>query len=303
MKIDFMLQWLSENFNQLKLQNSNNENGRWLEPEIICYRGVLTTLLSTPYDTEEGWIICAAKFKGSIYLCSFDTDAKKQRTSSQSAYQNKCTAWGYKFEQYLLTDKPSGMPDLSVPLNQNEEFYCVFKAVFGNTTLLYGAEVDGISSEHEIKDTLVGKNVELIELKTLSFAAFTRRGEIKHERATRILKWWLQSHIVGIKRIICGCRNYTGIVYKIKKFTLDRLKIKFKNHWSFETCSSFCSAFFEHMKAVVSQECDKRIYQFTYCPNESRIKVQELIPSKKLEYMFLHDSYITEANQHLLGTQ
>ena len=34
----------------------------------VCHRGLLTTLLCTPYEGKEGWEVTAARWRGTIYL-------------------------------------------------------------------------------------------------------------------------------------------------------------------------------------------------------------------------------------------
>ena len=34
----------------------------------VCYRGLLTTLLCSPYEGKEGWEVTAAKWRGTLYL-------------------------------------------------------------------------------------------------------------------------------------------------------------------------------------------------------------------------------------------
>ncbi|KZC11031.1 PREDICTED: decapping and exoribonuclease protein-like [Dufourea novaeangliae] len=296
-KIDYLLKWISENFNHLQMERSKNR--RWLEPEFVCYRGVLSNLLATPFDSRDGWIICASKFKGTIYLCGFDTDKKKRYEINKNEFHKRCTSWGYKFEQYLVSDSPSENPDLSKPLNQNEEFCCVFKSRLGNNILLYGAEVDAVCSEHPIQDTLIGKKVELVEMKTMHHNALNLyKNSIASYRAHRTLKWWVQSYLVGIDKIICGLRDNNGIVHSIQKFNLNKLVKDSKHDWNPEGCTSFCTGLLERMKAVISQNYDKCLYKFTYIPGKNTITVEELKPTPDLEYVFLHPWYITKANQY-----
>lgn len=266
-----------------------------LKPEIVCYRGLLTTLFSTPYD-KEGWIVCASKFKGTIYLCAFDTDAKKLQVSMETYHQKRCCSWGRKFEQYMLADSPNKKPDLSNP--PNGSLCCMFESKFGGTVFLYGAEVDGIHSSHQITDRRIGENVELIELKTISARAITYYGHVKYNRANTMLKWWLQSYLVGIPRIICGCRNDNGIVVEMREYKLAQLANTFKHYWNFEKCSSFFTAFLECIKETVVRNYDKSIYKFTYHPHRNIITVDELEPSPDLEYTFLHSWYIDAAVNH-----
>ncbi|XP_054005257.1 decapping and exoribonuclease protein-like [Hylaeus anthracinus] len=52
-KLDDLLRRMSENFDQLKRQNFDNENDRWLEPEIVCCRGLLKAVMATPYKKRD----------------------------------------------------------------------------------------------------------------------------------------------------------------------------------------------------------------------------------------------------------
>ncbi|XP_076246172.1 decapping and exoribonuclease protein-like isoform X2 [Calliopsis andreniformis] len=276
-KLDFLLKWISENFKHLEMRedSGNSTTSRCLEPEFICNRGSLTNLFITPYNCEDGWMICASKFKGTIYLCSFDTDEKKREKLKRTEYHKRCIAWGYKFEQYMLSDTPSTNPDLTTPLNQNEEFCCVFKS------------------------NLVNKDVELIELKTIPERSINYQGHINHRRPLTTLKWWCQSYLVGIKRIICGCKKgNSGIVFKIKEFLCSELVNSSKNLWRPEICTSFCNEFLERMKLIVQKDYNKCIYQFEYKPNTRYVEVNEIEPSFGSEYTFLPMWYIAKANQH-----
>lgn len=59
--------------------------------------------MKTAYDEREGWIICAAKWKGTIYLMAFDTEAEKFEILNQTEKDLQFSSWGFKFEQYILT--------------------------------------------------------------------------------------------------------------------------------------------------------------------------------------------------------
>lgn len=74
-----------------------------MRPKFICWRGLLTKIMKTPYDRREGWIICASKWRGTIYLCAFDTEADKHNKANETTRNLKFMSWGFKFEQYMLT--------------------------------------------------------------------------------------------------------------------------------------------------------------------------------------------------------
>ena len=67
-------------------------------------RGVIIQLLLTLTLNrfKEGWVICAAKFNGIIYLCINPTKVKTDYEANMTEKQKKQTYWGSKFEQYIL---------------------------------------------------------------------------------------------------------------------------------------------------------------------------------------------------------
>lgn len=98
----------------------------------------------------------------------------------------------------------------------------MFKARFGNHSLLYKAEIDCISSKQPITNTLVGKTFELIELKT--FPMYNSNGDIHGTiQPSRVIDWWSQSYLVESNRIICGLKDRTNTVKMIKEYPVHEL--------------------------------------------------------------------------------
>ncbi|XP_033341171.2 decapping and exoribonuclease protein isoform X1 [Megalopta genalis] len=309
-KISYLLRWITEHFDDLRNQNSNNATTKWLEADFVCYRGLLRTLLATPYDTE-GWLICASKFKGTIYLCAYDTEAKKQRVLTETAYSKRCTLWGHKFEQYMVAASPTAEPDLSVPLNLNELFGGVFKSQLGNRVLLYAGEMDAIYSKEPIlgTNTIKGKNIEFIELKTINKKFITRNGQMTNDqiaqRGEKLLRWFLQSHLVGIQRIICGCRDFKGVVNRIVELKIDKIREDSQKNWDFEICKKFAIGFIDRIREIVSLNYDNCMYQFIYEPGRNRINVvtSRPDPDPESEYTFLYSWYVNAARRHFENSE
>ncbi|XP_076635474.1 decapping and exoribonuclease protein-like [Colletes latitarsis] len=294
-KLDFMLRWVSENFDRLKVHDPEKRKDRWLEADFVTYRGTFKTLLSTPYDTSDGFIICASKFKGTIYLCAFDTPIKLSKSINLPPDLEKCTQWGHKFEQYMLSDNPNTQPNLSIPFNENEEFCCIFKSKLGEKKLLYGGQIDGISSQQQIQDTLAEKEVKLIELKTSYFKSITHDNLPYGKKG---IFWWCQSYLSGIDTIVVGLRNVSGIVTKIKEIEVGKLTNNSMNPWNHKRCLGFLNGFLNHVKNIVVEDYDKCFYKFTYQPHRKIIEVNEEKPDPKSEYTFLNSSYINKAKEY-----
>ena len=76
-----------------------------LATDFICWRGLLTKLLCTPYENREGWQIAVTKFNGTFYLCDFETEEKKEQLANRTMRDEEMTYWGHKFEQYVTKSK------------------------------------------------------------------------------------------------------------------------------------------------------------------------------------------------------
>lgn len=97
--LDDLLRWILQ---ERKAEHKNIiDHQHPLRPllvEFVCYRGLLTLLIATPYECQENWIILATRFQNSIYLWQLK-ESKKQNGSI--AVQKEKSIWGFKFEQYL----------------------------------------------------------------------------------------------------------------------------------------------------------------------------------------------------------
>ena len=112
---------------------------RPLAIELVCFRGLLTMIMASPYEYREGWSIVAAKLQNTIYLWHL-----KEPEVAQNDRAHEMSVWGFKFEQYLCTESPGELPNPDEQLNTNAEFCCIIKSRLAGKALLYGAEVDAI---------------------------------------------------------------------------------------------------------------------------------------------------------------
>ena len=69
--------------------------------DFVTWRGHLTKLLTTPYETREGWLLAATLFRGTLYLSEVETEASRRDTENRTERHEEMMYWGYKFEQYL----------------------------------------------------------------------------------------------------------------------------------------------------------------------------------------------------------
>ena len=104
-------------------------------------------LLCTPYERRDGWIIDVVRWRGTLYLLQVDTDKRKEERRNESRRQKQMSSWGYKFEQLMTTPVPGQEPNTETPVNESEEFCCLFRTRIGKVSVVYGAEMDAYQSD------------------------------------------------------------------------------------------------------------------------------------------------------------
>lgn len=115
----------------------------------------------------------------------------------------------------------------------------------------------------------------------------------------KLLKWWAQSFLVGIPTIICGYRNDSGRVSKLKTHQVHELPAMskvttlavqhqyflkyyyiyhmllciFQEHWSANVCMNFCNEFLEFVRRSILKSDPNIHYAFTYNAHNKMISV------------------------------
>lgn len=261
----------------------NNKGKKSVAADVVCFRGVLSMLMLTPYEKQEGWMLCATKFRGTLYLCQFDTDEKREKTNNLTEKDKKFLFWGRKFEKYMCSDHPRSRPDPSAPVNENEELCVIFTSKLNERRLLFGAEIDGVlNCDHEIRGCEDLAQSRLVELKTNR--QIDNPSQYNSFQRYKLLKWWVQSHLVGIKYILCGFRNDKGVVQKLRQFNVSKIPDKAKKVWDPDVCMTFCDTFLEFANNVVQEELPHTVWKFEWKPDKDVTAAKIDGPSK---YSFL----------------
>lgn len=94
-RMDFLLRFIVNNIEKLKVQNGYRCHNKLLSPDIICSRGRLVQIMCPQYKTQNNrlWSIIVSKYKGNTYITQPDGDD----------FHTKQSMYGYKFEQYLMS--------------------------------------------------------------------------------------------------------------------------------------------------------------------------------------------------------
>ena len=98
-----LLEWILVNKAAFAV-NEQEQHLTTLSTDFICRRGLLDTMMNTPYEGHEDLEFVAVKYKETIYLCSQQTEQDKLMEQLDSEREKEMGSWGFKFEQYMLSD-------------------------------------------------------------------------------------------------------------------------------------------------------------------------------------------------------
>ncbi|CAG0918585.1 unnamed protein product [Notodromas monacha] len=100
-----LFRWISLNKSSFAVAGA--EHQRPVPANFVCFRGLFTKILATPFEGPRSnpWLIAATKFRGTIYLDLRKTDEDVQAILDRTDVNEKFTRWGYKFEQFLFASE------------------------------------------------------------------------------------------------------------------------------------------------------------------------------------------------------
>lgn len=225
--------------------------------DIITWRGMMTKIMATPFDVFNGYEMNATRFQDTIFIEENHAHKLESRQAQHNqlaqpgtASQDLMSYWGYKFETLSLLPAPwaetsreyiEGREDLTV---SNSAQYCsIVKTGIGKSKLVLGGEVDAL---WDAKPSDPASPINWVELKTAA-TPLSDRDTLKYER--KLLKFWIQSFLLGVPKIIVGLRSKDGILQSLEELEtahIPRLvKAKGKGSWDGNVCINYSAAFLE----------------------------------------------------------
>ncbi|XP_055848280.1 decapping nuclease DXO homolog [Episyrphus balteatus] len=296
-RLDHPLQFIQCHQDELLSKPENASNKGVGEFDFICFRGLLRLLMCTPYESREDWCIHATRYKGNIYMSQKETDQKRHQRYNETENQKKFCSYGYKFEQYCMTHDPSEEPNTNTPVDECEEFYCMYKTKIQGMEILFGAEVDGalssaVAQNIESREEL--NSLKLVELKCSLRPANKRQQQNFYRFKCR--NWWCQSFLVGIQDLMVGYRNDKGLVDEIKHMEVRSLPKLASNYWAPSQCADFLVKFLQMLKNTMKDvNCPHTVYEFYFDPRSKMIGYR--IYRNEPSHTLLPDWYVTMLQQ------
>jgi RAT1-interacting protein len=230
--------------------------------------------MTAPYDNFAEFGMFATLYEGTIYIEEdFPSRAAERAAEAHQPpprYQHPdqqsremMTYWGYKFETLALiptppaTTAPADIERHQRSIVSNHAQHCsIVQTSFGPHSLILGGEVDGLLAP---KPTDPEAPVQWVELKTSEElpppARQQHRDMLRFER--KLLKFWAQSFLLGVPKIIVGFRSKAGILRGCQTFNTHELPgmVRRGTHcWDGNVCINFATAFLAWLKETITEQ-------------------------------------------------
>ncbi|KAL5121625.1 decapping endonuclease targeting mRNA [Pleosporales sp. CAS-2024a] len=275
--------------------------------DFVTWRGMMTKIMTAPFDNFAEFAMFATLYDGTIYIeedfpsraaeCAAERENQPppryhQHPDQQS--RDMMTYWGYKFETLaLIPTPPSTTHPADIEKHQrscvsNHAQHCsIVGTAFGPHSLILGGEVDGLLVAHKPKPKPTDAEADAeaeeasipwVELKTAEELPPPNRQQhrdiLKFER--KLLKFWAQSFLLGVPKIVVGFRSKAGIlrgVQTLHTHELPGMVRKGTNCWDGNVCINFATAVLAWLKDIVTEEC---VYRLVLRKKSGVIEVQKI---------------------------
>ncbi|KAF2638959.1 RAI1-domain-containing protein [Massarina eburnea CBS 473.64] len=274
------------------LASKERQTGEKVDVDFVTWRGMMTKIMTAPYDMFAEFSMFATRIDGTIYIeedfdgraaqRAAEKDRPPPRWQARNAPDHKMmTYWGYKFE--VLSLLPTPPPDtprevidarIAAPVSNHAQHCSIVRTSFGPHSLLLGGEVDGLSGPKPPPTS--DAPIPWIELKTSEELPPnpTHRDIIKFER--KLLKFWAQSFLLGVPKVVVGWRSKMGILRGVQDIETGKIPGMVRRGtgcWDGNVCINFAAAFLGWLKENVG---DDGVYRVELRKKAGVVEVQRV---------------------------
>lgn len=199
------------------------KTGSKIDAEIITWRGILTKIMTHPYDHFNEQIVLNITYFDGQFFMEEDWQSKQEAKEGKKALDEntkKHIYGGYKFESVALLDKPwneSSRQEIESRFDaipNGDQFVSVVRTQIGDNKILIGGEVDCVFDPCAKGTSRYG------ELKTTREVKNTKDGAGLERKMNRA---WAQSFLLGVKHIIYGYRTLDHKLTAVDYFKTEDL--------------------------------------------------------------------------------
>lgn len=219
------------------LQNHEQIDGKRTKVDIITFRGIMTKMLTLPYNLNNGIDLYITAFDKQLFIKNNDEldEKRKARPNNdpqKAHHMQVCEFAGYKFECLTTIPKPWAQctrqtidkRDKKV-VNNYEQYISVVKTGIGKVKTLLAGEVDCLW-DYIPED---GESIlpHYVELKT-SRVVTSPNQAIQFEK--KLFRTWAQCFLLGIKRIVYGFRDDEYALQSVEIFDTEEVPLLLKDN-------------------------------------------------------------------------
>jgi len=203
------------------------------------------------------------------------------------------TSPGYKFECISTLQAPwadttrADIENRETLIVSNNPQYCsMVRTGIGATSLILAGEVDCVLGE---KPERPDQPIPWIELKTSAEPGnlSNLRETVKYER--KLLRYWAQSFLLGVPKIMVGYRTPDGFLTRIAEFETQRIPAQVKrgaHTWDGNLCINLTAAFLEFLTQTVVGDGVWRIRRWKNWRMIEVFKTEEVVMENILKQSF-----------------
>lgn len=221
------------------ITNYERKIGEKLNCDIITFRGIMTKLLTLPYNLKDDITLNIVAYDGSLFITTDESIEiqkreleQQQQQQQQDDYRQRCEYSGYKFETVATLPKPWNEVSrnaidnrLKKTVNNYEQYVSVVKTGIGNVNILLAGEVDCIWDY--IPENNKNISSHYVELKTSKI--IEHPGQVKTFEK-KLFRTWAQCFLLGVRKIIYGFRDDNLILKSVEIFKTDEIPLLIKDN-------------------------------------------------------------------------
>ncbi|PSR83361.1 RAI1 like PD-XK nuclease-domain-containing protein [Coniella lustricola] len=267
------------------IMHHEKQTGKKIDAQVVTWRGCVTKFMASPFEDRDGFELNATLYQDCIFI--EENHAYRMESEREQAKQpwrgriprEHMTFWGYKFETLATLPAPWGKTSREYiegrkdePVNNLAQYCSVVRTGVGNTVLCLGGEVDAIWDSKPRKQ---GDAIRWVELKT-SAEINSDKDYSFFER--KLCKFWIQSFLLGVPKIIVGFRSRDGILRKVEEINTEEIPatVSRRNRsWDGNVCINFAADFLQWLRTKIDDEGVWRIRRRAGSPQIEVFKTSE----------------------------
>ncbi|KAI5461313.1 RAI1 like PD-XK nuclease-domain-containing protein [Mariannaea sp. PMI_226] len=262
------------------------ETGKKIDANLVTWRGMMTKIMATPFDQMDGFEMNATLYQGCLFVEENHQYKMASRANEGGGQRRRgpplevMQYWGYKFE--TLSTIPNIWGETSRDyiesredevVNNKAQYCSIVRTGIGKTTLCLGGEVDAVwDSKPQVK----GSPINWVELKTS--AEIRNAGDMENFHR-KLMKYWIQSFLLGVPKIIVGFRTRDGILVNVEEIETQKIPETVNSQpdpkWNADMCVNFAGVFLDWLTQTINDEGVWRIARQHRSPTIEVYKVEE----------------------------